>query len=62
MVFEDIEEMVNPNRHFNKRNQILELKGKGFEVIVNLFKKRIKDWYIKSGEYLLLLCRFYETT
>lgn len=53
MVFKDIEKLGNPDRHFNKKNQILELNGKSFEVIVNLFKKRIKDWYIKPGEYLL---------
>ena len=50
---QDIELMVNPERHFSHSKKIKELKGKKFNEILDIFKERIENWYIHVGETLL---------
>ncbi|MHA1490695.1 MAG: hypothetical protein ACTSRI_13685 [Promethearchaeota archaeon] len=44
---------IDPKRNFTFNNKIRELNGKEFNEIVDLFKKRIKKWYIEPAEHLL---------
>ncbi len=51
-MFFDDKQMINPTRHFNKSNKIIMLDKSSLQKVIDIFKIRIKDWYIKPGKIL----------
>jgi len=49
----DIKKLVNPNRHINRNTLMSNLNGKSFEEIIDVFNKRVYDFYFKLGDHIV---------
>ncbi len=52
-MFRDVKEIVRNDRHFNKENLIMDLDGKDINSVIEMYRKRIKGWYIDPPSILL---------
>ncbi len=52
-MFHNAKSIVRGGRHFNKENLIRELNGKDLPTVIEMYRKRIKGWYIDPTSILL---------